>query len=81
MAKAPDMPPANLLIADDTGLGKTIEAGLIAQELILRHDPGPLLHRLQRAGEAPAGTPDQLEPGTRPLPSLRSGDPADRRLA
>jgi SNF2 family DNA or RNA helicase len=26
----------NLFIADDTGLGKTIEAGLIARELLLR---------------------------------------------
>ena len=26
----------NLFIADDTGLGKTIEAGLVARELLLR---------------------------------------------
>ena len=37
VARAITMPRVNLLIADDVGLGKTIEAGLVAQELIIRH--------------------------------------------
>ena len=36
VVRAIQMPRANLLVADDVGLGKTIEAGLVAQELILR---------------------------------------------
>ncbi|GAB4205910.1 MAG: DISARM system SNF2-like helicase DrmD [Roseiflexaceae bacterium] len=37
VVRAIQMPRVNLLIADDVGLGKTIEAGLVIQELILRH--------------------------------------------
>ncbi|WP_254708888.1 DISARM system SNF2-like helicase DrmD [Streptomyces lunaelactis] len=37
VARALAMPRVNLLIADDVGLGKTIEAGLVVQELLLRH--------------------------------------------
>lgn len=37
VARAIRAPRVNLLLADDVGLGKTIEAGLVAQELLLRH--------------------------------------------
>jgi len=37
LVRSLDMPRANLLIADDVGLGKTIEAGLVVQELMFRH--------------------------------------------
>jgi len=37
LVRALQMPRVNLLIADGVGIGKTVEAGLVAQELILRN--------------------------------------------
>jgi superfamily II DNA or RNA helicase len=37
VVRAIEAPRVNLLLADDVGLGKTIEAGLVALELLLRH--------------------------------------------
>lgn len=37
LVRAIEMARVNLLIADDVGLGKTIEAGLVIQELLVRH--------------------------------------------
>lgn len=37
VVRAVNMARVNLLIADDVGLGKTIEAGLVVQEMLLRH--------------------------------------------
>ncbi|WP_328284287.1 DISARM system SNF2-like helicase DrmD [Brevibacterium sp. UCMA 11752] len=37
LRRALAQPRTNLLLADDVGLGKTIEAGLVVQELLLRH--------------------------------------------
>jgi SNF2 family DNA or RNA helicase len=37
VVRAVQMPRANLLIADDVGLGKTVETALVILELILRH--------------------------------------------
>ncbi len=37
LRRALQAPRTNLLLADDVGLGKTIEAGLVVQEILLRH--------------------------------------------
>lgn len=37
LVRAIDMARVNLLIADDVGLGKTIETGLVIQEMLVRH--------------------------------------------
>ncbi|NLE58096.1 MAG: DEAD/DEAH box helicase, partial [Planctomycetes bacterium] len=37
VVRAIQMPRVNLLIADDVGLGKTIEAGMVESELMIRH--------------------------------------------
>ena len=43
LVRALGLPRVNLLIADDVGLGKTVEAGLIAQELVLRNQAHKIL--------------------------------------
>ena len=43
VVRAIQMPRVSLLIADDVGLGKTIESGLVALELIIRHRPAVLV--------------------------------------
>ena len=48
LRRALGAPRTNLLLADDVGLGKTIEAGLVIQELLLRHRA--------RAGPGSVGT-------------------------
>ncbi|WP_304453889.1 SNF2-related protein [Nocardiopsis sp. YSL2] len=57
--RALSMPRTNLLIADDVGLGKTIEAGLVIQALNLRHRARTMLI------VCPAGLTTQWHDGMR----------------
>ena len=43
VVRAIQMPRVNLLIADDVGLGKTIESGMVVLELMLRHQANRVL--------------------------------------
>ena len=71
LRKALRMPRVGLFIADDVGLGKTIEAGLIGRELLMRQRvragpgrgdrPGRRRPRsTDRAAPSPRSTPNQL---------------------
>ena len=66
--KALRLPRVNLLIADDVGLGKTIEAGLVMRELLLRRRidfilvaaPPSMTHQWQDEVEAKFGLSFQI---------------------
>ena len=53
LRKALALPRVNLFIADDVGLGKTIEAGLVLQELLLRQRVRPCCRFLPCFGPTP----------------------------
>ncbi len=84
------LPRANLFIADDVGLGKTIEAGLVMQELLLRQRVQKLSHRLPgrrcacsgatRCGAALRASLRDLQPRVRGAPARGArlrGQPLD----
>ena len=58
VVRAIQMPRVNLLIADDVGLGKTIEAGMTASELIIRHRARRVLVVCPSSLQVPVAGPD-----------------------
>lgn len=68
LSKALRLPRVNLFIADDVGLGKTIEAGLIASELLLRKRvknivvscPPSMLHQWKEELDSRFGLPFEI---------------------
>ena len=74
LVRALRMPRTTLLVADDVGLGKTIETGLVIQELFLRHRARTALV------VCPAGKDDaaQLASHVRVAAVRDGGDPAVR---
>jgi hypothetical protein len=75
VALAIQMPRANLLIADDVGLGKTIEAGLVAQELIIRQRAHRILIVCPATLQVQWQT--QMQSKMPPVPPLVAGAPTE----
>ena len=68
----------NLLLADDVGLGKTIEAGLVIQELLLRHRARSVDHRVpaEPVAEVAGRDAGEVRPGIRDRQQRADGEGA-----
>ena len=80
LRKALRLPRVNLFIADDTGLGKTIEAGLIARELLLRRKAKTCRAcSTTTAPPARSATPTRRPSSPRPTPTTSAAGWGPRR--